>query len=25
MTVSGMGNHLTLSNRAGSIDLVRAD
>jgi len=24
MTVSGMGNHLTLSNRAGSIDLVRA-
>jgi heat shock protein HslJ len=25
MTVSGVGNHLTLSNRAGSIDLVRAD
>jgi len=25
MTVSGMGNHLTLSNRAGSIDLVRAN
>jgi len=25
MTVSGMGNHLTLSNRVGSIDLVRAD
>jgi heat shock protein HslJ len=25
MTVSGVGNQLTLSNRAGSIDLVRAD
>jgi heat shock protein HslJ len=25
ITVSGMGNHLTLSNRTGSIDLVRAD
>ena len=25
MTVSGIGNHLTLSNRAGSIDLVRAN
>jgi heat shock protein HslJ len=25
MTVSGFGNHLTLTNRAGSIDLVRAN
>jgi uncharacterized membrane protein len=25
MTISGVGNQLTLSNRAGSIDLVRAD
>jgi hypothetical protein len=25
MTVSGVGNHLTLTNRAGSIDLVRAN
>jgi uncharacterized membrane protein/heat shock protein HslJ len=25
MTISGIGNHLTLTNRAGSIDLVRAN
>ena len=25
MTVSGFGNHLTLTNTNGSIDLVRAD